>query len=266
MTLVAVTKTRSVEEMTAAIVAGVTDVGENKVQEAETKKPVLEAPAKWHLIGHLQKNKAKKAVELFDVIHTVDSAAIGQRIDRFAAEQDKVQPVLVQVDLAGEETKHGLPEKDLVPTLETLSECSNLRVDGLMVLPPYLDDPEEVRPYFQRLRKLADDARERELVGNELSMGMSHDFEVAIEEGSTIVRVGTAIFGPRNKLSFPVPPLPLVGEGPERSEGGEGATAQLGGAPVRASLGMRHPPHPRPSPPEGERESWCDELCSSSFS
>lgn len=197
VTLVAVTKTRSVEEMTQAIRAGVSDVGENKVQEAETKKPALEATARWHLIGHLQKNKAKKAVELFDVIHSVDSAAIGRRMDRIAAELEKTQPVLVQVDLAGEETKHGLPEKDLVPTLESLSECSHLRVDGLMVLPPYFDDPEEVRPYFQRLRKLADDARERELVGAELSMGMSHDFEVAIEEGATLVRVGTAIFGPR---------------------------------------------------------------------
>ena len=135
--LVAVTKTRSVNEMAAAVGAGVTDVGENKVQEAEAKKPELQASARWHLVGHLQKNKAKKAVELFDLIHTVDSTAIGQRIDRLAAERDKVQPVLVQVDLAGEETKDGLPEEELFPTLERLSECSNLQVDGLMVLPPY---------------------------------------------------------------------------------------------------------------------------------
>ena len=197
--LVAVTKTRSVEEMATAVGAGVTDVGENKVQEAEAKKPELQASARWHLVGHLQKNKAKKAVELFDLIHTVDSAAIGQRIDRLAAERDKVQPVLVQVDLAGEETKDGLPEEELLPTLECLSECSNLRVDGLMVLPPYFDDPDEVRPYFQRLRELSGNGHERGLVGRELSMGMSHDFEVAIEEGATLVRVGTALFGPRSR-------------------------------------------------------------------
>jgi hypothetical protein len=147
----------------------------------------------------LQKNKAKKAVELFDLIHTVDSAAIGQRIDRLAAERDEVQPVLVQVDLAGEETKDGLPEEELLPTLEKLRECSNLRVDGLMVLPPYFDDPDEVRPYFQRLRELSKNGQERGLVGSELSMGMSHDFEVAIEEGATIIRVGTALFGPREQ-------------------------------------------------------------------
>ena len=195
--LVAVTKARSVNEMAAAVKAGVTDVGENKVQEAEAKKPELQASARWHLVGHLQKNKAKKAVELFDLIHTVDSAAIGQRIARLAAERDKVQPVLVQVDLAGEETKDGLPEEELFPTLERLSECSNLQVNGLMVLPPYLDEPDEVRPYFQRLRELSENGQERGLTGSELSMGMSHDFEVAIEEGATLIRVGTALFGSR---------------------------------------------------------------------
>jgi len=195
--LVAVTKTRSVNEMAAALEAGVTDVGENKVQEAEAKKPEIEASARWHLVGHLQKNKAKKAVELFDLIHTVDSAAIGQRIDRLAAERGKVQPVLVQVDLAGEETKDGLSEGAVFPTLERLSECLNLRVDGLMVLPPYFDEPDDVRPYFRRLRELSGNGQERGLVGGELSMGMSHDFEVAIEEGATLIRVGTALFGPR---------------------------------------------------------------------
>lgn len=200
--LVAVTKTRSAEEIAHAVEVGVTDVGENKVQEAESKKPVLEARGaslRWHLVGHLQKNKARKAVELFDVVHSVDSAAIGLRIDRLAGEADKVQPVLVQVDLAGEETKHGLSADELVPVLEQLSECAHLRVDGLMVLPPYLEDPEEVRPYFRRLRELSENGRERGLIGAELSMGMTHDFEVAIEEGATYVRVGTALFGPRPK-------------------------------------------------------------------
>ncbi len=195
--LVAVTKTRSVEEMSQAVEAGATDVGENKIQEAEAKKPAFDAPVRWHLVGHLQKNKAKKAVEIIDVIHSVDSAAIGQRIDRLAAEQDKVQSVLVQVDLAGEETKHGLPEDQLLPTLEQLDKCSHLSVDGLMVLPPFFDDAEEVRPYFRRLRELSSEGQQRGLLGSELSMGMSHDFEVAIEEGATLVRVGTALFGPR---------------------------------------------------------------------
>ena len=199
VTLVAVTKTRSVDEMREAVQAGATDVGENKVQEAEEKKPALDGQVRWHLVGHLQKNKAKKAVELMDLIHSADSAAIGRRIDRFAAGQEKIQPVLVQVDLAGEQTKHGLPEDELIPTLEQLGECSNLRVDGLMVLPPYLDDVEEVRLYFIRLRELLEAAQKRGLIGRELSMGMSHDFEVAIEEGATLVRVGTALFGPRAK-------------------------------------------------------------------
>ena len=219
--LIAVTKTRLVEEMVAAVGAGVTDVGENKVQEAEAKKPELQAAVRWHLVGHLQKNKAKKAVELFDLIHTVDGAALGRRIDRLAADRDKVQPVLVQVDLAGEETKDGLPEEELFPTLEQLSDCSNLQVDGLMVLPPYFDDADEVRPYFQRLRELSGNGQERGLVGSELSMGMSHDFEVAIEEGATLVRVGTALFGPRlNKLFFLTPLSRARERVPKRSEGG----------------------------------------------
>jgi pyridoxal phosphate enzyme (YggS family) len=198
--LVAVSKTRTVEEITNAVEAGVTDVGENKVQEAEAKKPAIEASARWHLIGHLQKNKAKKAVQLFDVIHSVDSVAIGERIDRVASEIGKVQPVLVQVDLAGEDTKFGLPESDLLEALETLAPRPHLRMEGLMVLPPYLDDAHDVRPYFRRLRELLREAHERGLLGGEeLSMGMSHDFEIAIEEGATLIRVGTAIFGPRSQ-------------------------------------------------------------------
>lgn len=198
--LIAVSKTRTVEEIAEAVEAGVMDVGENKVNEAETKKPALEASPRWHLIGHLQKNKAKRAVQLFDVIHSVDSVALGERIDRLAGELDKVQPVLVQVDLAGEETKSGLPEEELFGALETLTRCARLRIEGLMVLPPYFDDENEVRPYFRGLRELSETARERGvLTGKELSMGMSHDFEIAIEEGATLIRIGTAIFGPRPK-------------------------------------------------------------------
>jgi len=204
VTLIAVTKTRTVEEVASAVEAGVTDLGENRVQEAEAKFPSLEAlttgegvPPKWHLVGHLQKNKVKKAVALFDRIHSLDSVELGHRIDRAAEEIGKVQPVLVQVDLASEPTKFGLPEIELLPTLENLTGLRRLRVDGLMVLPPLVPDPEAVRPYFRRLRELGAEAFGLGLAGRELSMGMSHDFEVAIEEGATFVRLGTALFGPR---------------------------------------------------------------------
>jgi hypothetical protein len=206
VTLVAVTKTRTVEEIASAVEAGVKDFGENRVQEAEAKLPSLASleakdgsPLRWHLVGHLQRNKVRKAVALFDRIHSLDSVELGGRIDRAAEEIGKVQPVLVQVDLASEPTKFGLPEEDLFSALEALSRLPRLSVEGLMVLPPYLPDPEAVRPYFERLRNLADGARARGLAGKELSMGMSHDFEIAIEEGATLVRLGTALFGPRPK-------------------------------------------------------------------
>jgi hypothetical protein len=203
--LVAVTKTRSVEEVESAIESGIEDLGENRVQEADAKRGSLagvrtsrgQAP-RWHLVGHLQKNKAKRAVEIFDLIHSLDSVELGARLDQMASERSKRQPVLLQVDLAGEETKFGLAENELMPALERLESLSNLSVDGLMVLPPYLPDPEQARPFFRRARELGERARRSGLaLGRELSMGMSHDFEVAIEEGATYVRVGTALFGPR---------------------------------------------------------------------
>ncbi|HJS74361.1 MAG TPA: YggS family pyridoxal phosphate-dependent enzyme [Vicinamibacteria bacterium] len=198
--LVAVTKTRTADEVAAVVAAGVEDLGENRVQEAETKYPAiaaLEKGARFHLVGHLQKNKVKKAVALFDWIHSLDSVELGQKIGSSAGELGKVQPVLVQVDLASEPTKFGLPEVELLPTLESLTGLSGLRIDGLMALPPFEADPESVRPYFRRLRELGTEAAGRGLAGRELSMGMSHDFEVAIEEGATFVRIGTALFGPR---------------------------------------------------------------------
>ncbi len=204
VTLVAVAKTRTPAEVVRAVEAGVSDFGENRVQEAETKIPAIGAvetregaPPRWHLVGHLQKNKVKKAVALFDRIHSLDSVELGHRIDRAAEEIGKVQPVLVQVDLASEPTKFGLPETELLPALESLTGLRRIRVDGLMVLPPLVPDPEAVRPYFRRLRELGAAAFGRGLAGQELSMGMSHDFEVAIEEGATFIRVGTALFGPR---------------------------------------------------------------------
>jgi hypothetical protein len=149
-------------------------------------------------VGHLQSNKARRAAGLFGVIQSVDSLEIAERLARSGAEAGRPVRALVQVDLAGEETKFGLPEAELLPALESLRGKDGLRVEGLMVLPPYLDDPEETRPYFRRLRSLRDRAHAAGLLeGGELSMGMSHDFEAAVEEGATIVRVGTAIFGER---------------------------------------------------------------------
>jgi pyridoxal phosphate enzyme (YggS family) len=202
VTLVGVSKTHPAAAVRAAFEAGLLAFGENKVQEAEGKVQALgdlrPRGLRWHLVGHLQSNKARKAVPLFDVVHSVDSADLGRRLHAAAAESGRVLDVLVQVDLAGEATKHGLPEADLLPALEALRGLASLRVLGLMVLPPLHDDPEETRPFFRRLRARRDEAAARGLLqGAELSMGMSHDFEVAIEEGATLVRVGTALFGER---------------------------------------------------------------------
>jgi pyridoxal phosphate enzyme (YggS family) len=195
---VAVSKTRTVDEIREAVSFGVTDLGENRVQEAESKHGAIAPSVRWHLVGHLQANKARKAVQIFDVIHSLDGIDLARRLDRFARELGKVQPVLIQVDLASEETKFGLPSSELFTSLEELESCSSLRIEGLMLLPPYLPDPEDVRPFFRRLRGLSEEARKRGLgIGAELSMGMSHDFETAIEEGATWVRLGTALFGER---------------------------------------------------------------------
>ncbi len=204
VTLVAVSKTFPAEGVRQAFTAGVRDFAENKVQEAEAKAPaladLLPRGLRWHLVGHLQKNKSKKAVALFDVIQSLDEVDLAHHLEQYAAQQKKVIQAFVQVDLAGEETKFGFPEKLLFPALESLRGFKSVRVRGLMVLPPFSADPEGARPYFRRLRALSDRAvAESLLLGPELSMGMSHDFEVAIEEGATHVRVGTAIFGERVK-------------------------------------------------------------------
>lgn len=200
--LVAVSKTHPPETLLAAIKNGVVSLGENKVQEAEGKIPeVGRDAAEWHLIGNLQKNKARKAVQLFDVIQTVDSPELVHRLERICEEEQRESlSVFVQVDLAGESTKSGVPVTQLQMVVESLKRCERLRFDGLMVLPPFFDEPEMTRPYFQRLREIRDRLAFENVFANgngELSMGMSHDFEVAIEEGATVVRVGTAIFGQR---------------------------------------------------------------------
>jgi pyridoxal phosphate enzyme (YggS family) len=204
ITLVAVSKTHPPERVREAFAAGLRDFGENKVQEAEGKVAALAdlraQGLRWHLIGHLQANKARKAAALFDCIHSLDDAGLGLRIEKAAAQSRKTLPLLVQVDLAGEESKFGMDEQHLFPALEILRGLKAVQVEGLMVMPPLAEDPEETRPYFRRLRALRDQARERNLLlGNALSMGMTHDFEVAIEEGATMVRVGTAIFGERGR-------------------------------------------------------------------
>ena len=193
--LVAVSKTHPASVVNEAVEAGVKVFGENKVQEGESKIiEVGRTRAEWHLIGHLQSNKARKAIQLFDVIHSVDSLGLARRLERLCDEDGRDElSVFVQVDLAGETTKSGIPENDLPELVEYLKTCRRLKFDGLMLLPPFFDNEDDVRPYFQRLREI----RDRVLPGGELSMGMSHDFEIAIEEGATVVRVGTAIFGER---------------------------------------------------------------------
>ena len=202
ITLVAVSKTHPPEAVREAHAAGVRDFGENKVQEAQTKLPELRdlSDSRWHLVGHLQGNKARKAVSLFDRIHSVDSIPLALKLEQAAAEAGKTLDVLVQVDLAGEATKHGADEAHLFPLLEQMRGLRSVRATGLMILPPFSDDPEASRPFFVRLRELRERAAAQGLLlGAELSMGMSHDFEVAVEEGATLVRIGTEIFGERKK-------------------------------------------------------------------
>ena len=201
--LVAVSKTHPGSVIREGIDAGLTAFGENKVQEAESKiNEVGRESAEWHLIGHLQSNKARKAAQLFDVIQSVDSIELAERLERICEEENRTElSILVQVDLAGETTKSGIPEFELGELVEFFRGCESLRFDGLMVLPPFFDDPEATRPYFKRLREIRDRLVAIGAFANgrgELSMGMTNDFEVAIEEGATIVRVGTAIFGERN--------------------------------------------------------------------
>jgi pyridoxal phosphate enzyme (YggS family) len=196
--LVAVSKTTPVELIRDAIAAGQTLFGENRVQEALAKIEAIGSPARWHLVGHLQKNKVRQAVGAFDLIHSVDGTELAAELDRRAAAREIVQPVLVQANLAGESTKRGADENRLLPLVDAVAALPHLELRGLMIIPPPADDPALSRPWFRRLRELRDLAAER--VGRslpELSMGMTDDFEVAIEEGATLVRVGRAIFGDR---------------------------------------------------------------------
>lgn len=202
VSLIAISKTHPWAVVSKLIELGATDIGENRVQEAEEKiAEIGRDKARWHLVGHLQANKARRAVKLFDVIHSLDSIDLAQRLDRLCTEEGREKlPVLIQVDLGHEETKSGVDETELEQLVNEVGSLNRLQLIGLMTLPPFFDNPEDNRPFFRKLRELRDELVARGAFVDrkgELSMGMTHDFEVAIEEGATMVRVGTAIFGER---------------------------------------------------------------------
>ena len=198
--LLAVTKTIPTEYIIKAIDAGITMLGENYVQEAKEKITVLGQCAQWHMIGHLQTNKAKYAVNLFDYIHSVDRLELAQELDKRAGLIGRKINILIEVNVSGEKTKNGIPATTAIDLIKVTSKLENLSVCGLMTMAPYSNDPENARPYFCALRNLRDNISRQQISGiqmEELSMGMTDDFEVAIEEGATIVRIGRAIFGER---------------------------------------------------------------------
>ena len=199
--LVAVSKTVAADIVKEAIEAGVTILGENYVQEARDKfNALVQYPVSWHFIGHLQSNKAKYAVRLFDLIHSVDSLKLARELDKQAAKVDKIQQILVQVNISGEDTKSGISADEAPRLIAEIGRLKNIAVKGLMTMPPYFYQPQKVQPFFAALRNLRDQMREQSLPNvslDELSMGMTGDFEVAIKEGATLVRLGTAIFGER---------------------------------------------------------------------
>ncbi len=197
VTLVAVSKAMPLDVIREGVEAGVTILGENRVQEARDKIAALPHVARWHLVGHLQTNKAKLAIQLFELIHSLDSLKLAQILDQLGQELAKPMRCLIEVNLGGEQSKSGMTEDGVRPLLEGAAGLRRLRIEGLMAIPPFLPDPEQIRPYFRRLRTLRDKLRDEGFALDELSMGMTHDFEVAIEEGATLVRIGTAIFGPR---------------------------------------------------------------------
>ena len=203
ITLIGVSKTKPAEQVREAVEAGLTHVGENRVQEAASKVTSLASlkpPPTWHLIGHLQSNKVRRAAEVFSCVHSIDRDELARRLDRAAGDLGKRLDVLIQVDLGGEVTKHGTPVEGLDGLVDLTAGLSHLRLRGLMTIPP-LGEPETTRPFFRRLREIRDGLRTRGHELPELSMGMTNDFEVAIEEGATMVRVGTALFGARIQAS-----------------------------------------------------------------
>ena len=196
----AAAKSQTVAAIQTAITAGVSLIGENYVQEAQEISKQVAEPAEWHMIGHLQRNKAKMAVELFDVIESLDNMALARELDQEGKNRVRSIRVFIEVNLAGEESKTGVTRNELPALLDEIAQLANLSVEGLMTVPPLRDNLEEIRPFFRELRELRAQVSARNIANvkpTELSMGMTHDFAVAIEEGATIVRIGTALFGPR---------------------------------------------------------------------
>jgi pyridoxal phosphate enzyme (YggS family) len=200
--LIAVSKTIPAEVVREAIEAGVTDLGENYIQEAREKiNSLARYQVDWHFIGHLQSNKARYAVRMFDLIHSVDSLKLAQELDKHAKKNDKIQPVLIQINVAREDSKSGIYVEKALKLVTDISRLENVAVKGLMTMPPFFNAPEKVRPYFAALRKLRDRIKAENIPNitmDELSMGMTGDFEAAIAEGATMVRIGRAIFGERH--------------------------------------------------------------------
>lgn len=201
--LIAVSKTVEADVMNASIDFGVTDLGENRVQEIRRKFDDVK-PAKWHLIGHLQSNKVKYIIDKVDLIHSVDSFKLAEEINKRAAQHNKKMAVLIQVDMAKEDQKFGVQSEDVAELIQSILTLEHIVVEGLMFIAPFVSDPEEVRPYFKAMKSLFDtlqqDISHERLQLKHLSMGMTNDFEVAIEEGATLLRVGTGIYGKRNYL------------------------------------------------------------------
>jgi len=194
--LVAVSKTVEVARIKEAIEAGVSILGENYVQEAQKKIEAIGRPVSWHFIGHLQSNKARYAVRLFDIVHSTDSIPLAEELNRRAEQEDRVIKVMIEVNLSKEATKFGTDEERVSNLAKRIQALKHLSLEGLMTMPPYFDSPEMSRPYYTALRELKEEMTQEGIPMKELSMGMSNDFEIAIEEGATYVRIGTAIFGP----------------------------------------------------------------------
>jgi len=195
---VAVTKTATMGQIEEAINAGVKIIGENRVQDAKEKYQILTAGIEWHLIGHLQTNKVKYAVEIFNCIHSVDSIKLAQEIDKRSKQFGKIMDVLVEVNVSGEESKYGIKPEEVKPFIKNISEFLRIKVRGLMTIAPIVKDKEEVRPYFRKLRELSKEIKSKNIENvkmDYLSMGMTKDFEIAIEEGANMVRIGRGIFG-----------------------------------------------------------------------
>ena len=199
--LLAASKSQPVERIRAAIAAGIRLFGENYVQEAQAKKAAIREAVEWHMIGHLQRNKAKAALDLFDLIESIDSVQLARALDKEGKKRGRAARAFVEVNLAGEESKSGIAGGQVGALLEEAGKLSHLRIEGLMAVPPMSGNPEDARPYFRALKELRAELEAKKIPNvdlKELSMGMTHDFPVAIEEGATLVRIGTAIFGPRS--------------------------------------------------------------------